>query len=211
MDHGIPRKHNIWKRNMKKLNNKIFLHDIYQINWNSKLQTNKNNVNLSFDNFYTGINFLLDKHVPLRKISKKEFKLKVKPWITPGIIISIRKRDKLLKKFINCKNQENKEILHNKYKLYRNLIVTLTRKSKKNHYQKYFQENSSNIKKHGMESKALSTYLIKPQIQYPVYLLTMKSTITKLILQTILTLILIILVINFKIKFILQKSHLFLI
>ena len=58
MDHGIHRKHNIWKRNMKKLNDKIFLHDISQINWNSKLQTNKNNVNRSFDNFYTEINFL---------------------------------------------------------------------------------------------------------------------------------------------------------
>ena len=38
-------------------------------------------------------------------------------------------------------------MFRNKYKQYRNLIVTLTRKSKRNHYQKYFQENSNNIKK----------------------------------------------------------------
>lgn len=38
-------------------------------------------------------------------------------------------------------------MLHNNYKQYRNLIVDLIRKSKKQHYQKYFIENSNNIRK----------------------------------------------------------------
>ena len=56
-------------------------------------------------------------------------------------------RDKLLKKFIKAKDVDNKKILHDKYKSYRNSITNLLRLSKKNHYQNYFQSNIDNTKK----------------------------------------------------------------
>ena len=42
----------------------------------------------------------------------------------------------------------NQKILsHNKYKVYRNTLVTLIKQSKKNRYQKFFADNTNNIKK----------------------------------------------------------------
>ena len=69
--------------------------------------------------------------MPKRKITKKEFKQKYKPWVTRGILTSIRRKDKLLKKFIRTKNQIRKQIIHNEYKTPRNQILDLTKKVNK--------------------------------------------------------------------------------
>ena len=45
-----------------------------------------------------------------------------------------------------AKTPSNKSLLLNKYKQYRNLIVTLSRLSKKNHYKLFFEQNKTNIK-----------------------------------------------------------------
>merc|ERR1739841_6425 len=80
-------------------------------------------------------------------MNKKELKLEAKPWITPGIILSIKRRDTLLKKFIACPEGDRKSLLHTQYKILRNKIVALIRLSKKNHYQEYFTKYSADIKK----------------------------------------------------------------
>ena len=102
---------------------------------------------LLIDSLFKAINELLDKHIPLKKMSKKQYKQQFKPWITSGICKSISIRDKLLKQYINCKVNTYKTTIHINYKQYRNSIVKLIRQSKKNYYQKYFSENSQNIKK----------------------------------------------------------------
>jgi hypothetical protein len=80
-------------------------------------------------------------------MNKKELKLEAKPWITPGILTSIKRRDTLLKKFIACPEGDRKNLLHSQYKILRNRIVALLKLSKKNHYQEYFTKNSADIKK----------------------------------------------------------------
>ena len=90
----------------------------------NEISLNKDDPNYSFDKFNQVINQLLDKHIPLMKMSKKQYKQQFKPWITKGIRKSISIRDKLLKKFINCKKDDNyKNTLHNNYKQYRNSII----------------------------------------------------------------------------------------
>ena len=90
---------------------------------------------------------ILDKYVPLKKVNKKQLRLEVKPWITRGIIKSIKRRDKLLRKYINAKDSVRKDQLHTDYKRLRNEVVAIIRRSKKMHYQKYFTENAGDIKK----------------------------------------------------------------
>ena len=80
-------------------------------------------------------------------LNKKQLRLEAKPWITRGIIKSIKRRDKLLKKYINAKDPIRKDQLHTDYKRLRNEVVAIIRRSKKMHYQKYFTENASDIKK----------------------------------------------------------------
>ena len=56
-------------------------------------------------------------------------------------------RDKLLKKFINAKNPENKSRHHAKYKTYRNSITNLLKISKNLHYKGFFNINQNDPKK----------------------------------------------------------------
>ena len=80
-------------------------------------------------------------------MSRKHFKLEAKPFITGGILNSIKRRDILLKKYIGCPEGDRKNEFHRQYKMLRNRIVALIRLSKKNHYQAYFTQNSSDLKK----------------------------------------------------------------
>ena len=79
-------------------------------------------------------------------MSKKDFKLEAKPWITPGILASIKRRDLLLRKYINAPEGDDKNSLHLQYKVLRNKIVALLRLSKNNHLRDFFTKNSNDIK-----------------------------------------------------------------
>ena len=124
-------KHNKFKRNWSKFDQENFVLDFLEINWENTLELNKQNVNTSFDNFYNSINNLLDKYAPLKKLTKKQIRTMSKPWISQGILTSIKKRDHLFKLFIKSKNPIEKSTLEKQYKQYRNLIVCLCRRSKK--------------------------------------------------------------------------------
>ena len=78
-----------------------------------------------FNMFDSKINELLNKYVPLKKLKKKDFKNQLKPWITTGILKSVKRRDRLLHKYIKEKDLKIKENLHNEYRKLRNQIVTL--------------------------------------------------------------------------------------
>ena len=56
------------------------------------LKLDKQNVDLSFNNFYEAINAVLDKHAPYHKVGKYTSKLKAKPWITAGIQIILKSK-----------------------------------------------------------------------------------------------------------------------
>ena len=79
-------------------------------------------------------------------MTKNELRLEQRPWITRGILQSMRKRDNLYKSMAREKDSVLKLEISNSYKLYRNLIVTLLKQSKKNYYSSYFIENQNNVK-----------------------------------------------------------------
>ena len=45
----------------------------------------------------------MHKYIPLEKIYKKDYKRKYKPWITHGILTSMKRRDKLLENISELK------------------------------------------------------------------------------------------------------------
>ena len=92
-------------------------------------------------------NSILDKHAPLQKLTKKELKLKEKPWITRGILKSIQVRDSTYKKLIKAKDDGNKKYLEQKLKTYRNKLTVLIRESKKRYYEEFFLVNKENLHK----------------------------------------------------------------
>ena len=68
------------------------------------------------------IEMLLDTYAPIQKLAKAQSKLKSKPWLTRGIMTSIKKKNKIYKKFIKAKNSTEKNILY-EFKNYRNLSL----------------------------------------------------------------------------------------
>ena len=78
---------------------------------------------------------------PWKKLTLKEFRLSLKPWITKEILIKTKERDKLLKKIKNENDPEIKTILKENYKLIRNEITRDKQKSKKAHFAAYFEKN----------------------------------------------------------------------
>jgi hypothetical protein len=78
--------------------------------------------------------------------TKKATKSLSKPWITNGIITSIKIKNKLHKKFIKCRNENLKLQYFQKIKYYRNQISNLLRYSKKTYYSTYFNQNLNNLK-----------------------------------------------------------------
>lgn len=96
----------------------------------------RDDANKSFSSFYNKFNKIVNKHVPMRTISKRKTKQLSKPWITKGIRTSTKIKNKL---FTSGNRAQ--------YILYRNKICRLTRLSKKQYYHEYFESNFRNMKK----------------------------------------------------------------
>ena len=138
---------NLYKRNFKNFDRENFLLDILGINWQKELKLTEKDVNLSMETFLHIINSILDRYAPLKKITRKHQEQQNKPWITNGIIKSINTKNKIYNKYCRAKNSQNKLLLHETFKRYRNMLTTLTKKSKQNHFNKYFANNKNNLQK----------------------------------------------------------------
>ena len=66
---------NLFKRDSTNFKKEDFILDLLDIDWNTTLQTNKNDPDFSFNQFYEKINCIIDNHLPPKKASKKELKL----------------------------------------------------------------------------------------------------------------------------------------
>ena len=142
-----PKHHKIKVRDTKNYSHEELVADIINVDWIEVLGSEKGDPKHSFERFNDKVNEILDKHMPWRKLSRKELRVQAKPWLTVGILNSIKRRDKLLGKCIEAKDPVRKELLRTEYKALRNRITYIINASKKTHYQLYFAENCNNIKK----------------------------------------------------------------
>ena len=136
--------HTKYKRSYKNLDTNKFNNELQSIDWTTTFSINNNDVNQSLKNILNISNSLLDKYAPLKQISKKQMKTNSRPWITKGILTSIRKKYKIHSKFLKAKDQTRKEALNQECKTYKNLLTNITKKSKENYYKEYFKDNKNN-------------------------------------------------------------------
>ena len=132
---------------MKNFDYENFILDYLNINWDDQLNIDKNDVNHSLSKFMSQINSLIDKCMPLKKVSQKEYKRRFKPWISDEILAKIENKNRIFKKFIKCKIEFRKSELNAEFKELKNKITTLTRLNKKKYYEKYFSNNKDNLQK----------------------------------------------------------------
>ena len=124
-----------------------FTADLNKVDWKNAIKENEN-PNTSVAQLLRIVDGILDKHAPMKALTKKKTKSHNKPWITKGILKSISVKDNIYKKFLktNPGIDKDKDNLFSKFKSYRNKISNLLSKAKRTYYTDYFQNNLNDIK-----------------------------------------------------------------
>ena len=99
------------------------------------------NVNVSYDNLIKRISTIYDSCFPVKKKTTKFSNNK--PWITQGILKSIRKKNLLYKKFLKSPCEHN----NNKFKYYRNKLNRVIKIAKRNHISNCIEQSKMDCKK----------------------------------------------------------------
>ena len=134
----------LYKRDYSTLDKQALLDEIQSLDWQMMFGSSCNpDPSLMFQSFYSVVSNIIDRHIPVKQLSRRELKLKSKPWITLGIKKSIQIKNNLYKKFIKTKST----YYHSKFKIYRNKINHLLRISKKAYYNQYFLDHIKDGKK----------------------------------------------------------------
>ena len=95
-----------------------------------------NNVNAKFDYFQSKLIMAFNESFPLVRKSRK--RAKDKKWMSQGLRVSIRQKDRLYKKKIQSPTQHNID----RYKDYKSSVDTLIKAAETKYYQELFSEKS---------------------------------------------------------------------
>ena len=88
------------------------------------------------------LNQLAEKHAPLKKASQTKQKQLNKPWLTKGILKSIKRKQKMYRThFLSIDMQKASE-----YKHYANVLTYIKNKSKSDYYSAQFLKYKDNLK-----------------------------------------------------------------
>ena len=137
----------VYHQDFQNINEKRLENDLQNTSWDDVLEVHSEDIGKSFETFFSTINSTIDRHAPLKKMSLKERKLKLKPWIRKGILTSINNKNKAYRKHCRAKDQNRKHELHTLFKQYRNSLNNIIKVSKANHYHQYFTANKINLLK----------------------------------------------------------------
>ena len=143
----IPKTQKTYVRDMKMFDRINFTLDYLSIDWTSKLNRYKDDANKAFLFFHWQMNSVLDKHMPWKKLSKRDCKRKYKPWISNEILNKIKDKNRKFNKYAKSKDITRRQTLKNDYRNAQNEITELIRKGKRDYYNRYFTENKTNIHK----------------------------------------------------------------
>ena len=134
----------MFKRNMKEFDQESFIKELeLQKLLDHIREENDDDVNVDYDKFHEHFLKTLDKYAPMKAVSKRERKQKLKPWITKGMRKSINVKNQLYTRFIKT----NDTFYYNRYKTMRDKINHLLRSEKQKYYSTYFDNNKENMKK----------------------------------------------------------------
>ena len=80
---------------------------------------------------------LADVHFPKRRLSRKQHKFFTYPWLTKGILISIKHQQKVFQKYIT----KNSAVAAQMCRKYRNILTRVKEREKANYYYSLFTNN----------------------------------------------------------------------
>ena len=130
-----------YKHYHSKFDKERFLADFNNPNF-EYLNDGQTDVNAKFNRFLASLDEIVRNHAPLEKLTKRDLKLRNKPWINSRIQKMMRLRDNILKR-LRRKPDATQSLLHKKF---RNRVAIELKASKANYFHDYFEENSKNMK-----------------------------------------------------------------
>ena len=107
---SLPSSVKVYKRDYFKFNQASLINEIQTVDWQIVF-TSDTDPSCMFDYFYSKISQIVNKHIPIKQLSRRELKFKSKPWITSAEV-----KNNLYKKFLKTKSS----YYHSKFKYYRN-------------------------------------------------------------------------------------------
>ena len=127
---------------MKNFQLKLFLETLNKKLNNFTLSDNKP-VDPQFKKFMTILTDTVNEHAPLKKASRREKRLQQKPWLTQGLLKSIKQKNGLYAQLL--KNYNTTSL--NFYKAYRNVLNRAIEFAKQNFYQTALSTNQKSPEK----------------------------------------------------------------
>ena len=134
-------KQNMYFRDYSKFNTESYLHDIHSIDWNA-IADQCNDLHEVTARTIDAIELIVQKHAPKIKLSRNQQRLLKKPWLTRGIVKSIKSKHARYK--THCRSNDPAKIAE--YKKYSNKINQLKKISKKTYFCRHFEMCKSNLK-----------------------------------------------------------------
>ena len=84
----IPTKQKM--RDYSRFSATCFNNELSAMNWNQIILNNENNIDKLFSSFYKTLNNVVNKHAPVKTVSRRKMKQISKPWISSGIRAAIQ-------------------------------------------------------------------------------------------------------------------------
>lgn len=116
----------IYRRNLKNIDNTNLIYDFNNNDWNDLVYTEAN-LDAACEQVVTNIETLIDKHAPLKRISKRRLKYFNKPWIDKELLSDIKNKNKLF----NLNKQSPTAINKENFRKQRNRVTAKLRSKKR--------------------------------------------------------------------------------
>ncbi|XP_077991076.1 uncharacterized protein LOC144445410 [Glandiceps talaboti] len=123
-------------------NKEAFLTDLSNISWQPVYEST--DPNDAYKIFYDKYFSIASKHVPNKKKSKRKCTSTHRPWLSRGLLTSIRKKHSM---YSNLQKSPNNVELRRQYNLYRNVLTKLLRSAKRHYYKNKLSSVSGNTNK----------------------------------------------------------------
>ena len=106
-------------------------------------ELNKNNFDVKFDAFVTLILNVINKHAPIRRLSRTKQQLNSKPWISKDIYQQIRRKRQMYKSHYI----KGDEAIKLEYKKFANNLTKMKTLAKKQYYANELENSRGNLRK----------------------------------------------------------------
>ena len=132
----------IFTRDLKNFNVEAFLQELNS-NFTDLQITDTVSMHQQFDKFVNDFTEIVNTHAPLKRATRREKRLISKPWLTKGLLKSIKSKNKIFSRLHKTYDGH----LEAEFKTYRNTLNRAIKCAKQNYYKNYIELNKNSFDK----------------------------------------------------------------